>query len=58
MIGTNVEQPEQHTFGYCISVFALVAAGPTYQGLFVLLSIHVDWVGFDGFQSQISQNLL
>jgi hypothetical protein len=27
------------------------------KGLFVLLSIHVDWVGLDGFQSQTSQNL-
>jgi hypothetical protein len=27
------------------------------KGLFVLLSIHVDWVGLDEFQSQTSQNL-
>jgi hypothetical protein len=27
------------------------------KGLFVLLSIHVDWVGLDRFQSQTSQNL-
>jgi hypothetical protein len=27
------------------------------KGLFVLLSIHVDWVGLDGFQFQTSQNL-
>ena len=27
------------------------------NGLFVLFSIHVVWVGLDGFQSQISQNL-
>jgi hypothetical protein len=25
--------------------------------MFVLFSIHVDWVRLDGFQSQISQNL-
>jgi hypothetical protein len=29
----------------------------TSKGLFVLLSIHVDWVELDGFQSQTSQNL-
>jgi hypothetical protein len=28
------------------------------QGLFVLLSIHVDWVGLSGFKSQTNQNLL
>jgi hypothetical protein len=27
------------------------------EGMFVLFSIHVDWVGCDGFQSQISQTL-
>jgi hypothetical protein len=27
------------------------------KGLFVLLSIHVDWVGLSGFQSRTSPNL-
>jgi hypothetical protein len=47
------------------SFFGLSDTGPTLypvhliynQGLFVLLSIHVDLVGLDRFQSQISQNL-
>jgi hypothetical protein len=52
----RMERPKHHVDIIRPEASFQVAGGENIKDLFAFLSIHVDWVGLDGFKSRTSQN--